>query len=291
MGLHSSHYDAGVTALCERTLVTVLGNAGWWGQHLYLVGGLVPRYITVAPAQEKRSHAGTRDVDLGLALAFPVETNADYEKLAQCLRRSGFDQTGGEPAFRWTHSELPVQIDLLSEAGEAGEVEPGQSFKPRSNTGSKLQALNVKGIHLLPQDHRVVQVTAERLDGQGVSSVDVCVAGPLLFAALKINAFQLRHVPKDAYDLVFTLGNLGPAGDPTPAEAGQIMAASLVAGEPFIVEAVEMIRSRFAEADLDGPGAYATFLSTAPEEMARLRNEAVAVVREALASFDAARAE
>ena len=287
MDLHSSYYDAGVTALCERTLVTVLGNAGWWGQHLYLVGGLVPRYITVAPAQEKRSHAGTRDVDLGLALAFPVETNAVYEKLAQCLRRSGFEQTGTEPAFRWTHSELPVQIDLLS---EAAEVEPGQSFKPRSNTGSKVQALNVKGIHLLPQDHRVVEVNAERLDGQGVSSVNVRVVGPLLFAALKINSFQLRHVPKDAYDLVFTLGNLGPPVDPTPSEAGRILATSQVVGEPFIVEAVEMIRSRFAEADLDGPGAYATFLSTAPEEMARLRNEAVAVVGEALASFDAARA-
>jgi len=287
MALSAADYDPTVTELCERALVTILGNAGWWGQHLYLVGGLVPRYLTVPPTENRPAHAGTRDVDLGLALAFPARTRTDYEKLAQCLQRAGFEQTRDEPGFTWTYAEDgdTLKVDLLS---ETDEVAPGESFKPRANTGSRLQALNARGIHLLPLDHRVVEVTAERLDGQGVSTVSVRVAGPLPFVALKVNALQLRHLTKDAYDIVYTLDNLGPADGPHPAEAGRVMAQSPVARDPFNAESIEMLRARFAEPSFDGPGGYAQFLSVGPTDDARLRNEAVAIVGEALAAFDRA---
>ena len=285
MILSAADYDPAVTVLCERALVTILGNAGWWGQHLYLVGGLVPRYLTVPPTERRPAHSGTRDVDLGLALAFPARTRADYERLAQCLQRAGFDQTRDDPAFTWTHAEdgLELKVDLLS---ETDAVAPGESFKPRANAGSKLQALNARGIHLLPHDHRVVEVTAERLDGQGVSTVGIRVAAPLPFVALKINALQLRHLPKDAYDIVYTLDNLAPADGPHPAEAGLVMAQSSIARDPFIAESVELLRTRCAEPHLDGPGAYAQFMGVGPSDDARLRNEAVAIVGEALAAFD-----
>jgi hypothetical protein len=102
MAVSAADYDPAVTELCERALVTILGNAGWWGQHLYLVGGLVPRYVTIPPNAGRGPHAGTRDVDLGLALAFPANTRYDYEKLVQCLQRAGFGQTRDDPAFTWT---------------------------------------------------------------------------------------------------------------------------------------------------------------------------------------------
>lgn len=287
MVVSAGDYDSAATELCERALVTIIGNAGWWGQHLFLVGGLAPRYLTVPPTAGRRAHAGTRDVDLGLALAFPADTRADYEKLAQCLQRSGFGQTRDEPAFTWTHAEdgEELKVDLLS---ETDEVAPGESFKPRANTGSRLQALNARGIHLLPLDHRVVEVTGERLDGQGVSTVSIRVAGPLAFVALKVNALQLRHLTKDAYDIVYTLDNLGPADGPHPAEAGRLLAQSPIARDPFITESIELLRARFAEPHLDGPGAYAQFMGVAPSDDARLRNEAVAIVGGALAAFDQA---
>jgi hypothetical protein len=183
------------------------------------------------------------------------------------------------------HAEdgLDLKVDLLS---ETDAVAPGESFKPRANAGSKLQALNARGINLLPHDHRVVDVTAERLDGQGVSTVSIRVAAPLPFVAPKINALQLRHLTKDAYDIVYTLDNLGPSGDPHPAEAGRIMAASPIARDPFIAESIETLRARFGEPHLDGPGAYAQFMGVGPSDDARLRNEAVAIVGEALAAFD-----
>jgi len=59
--------------------------------------------------------------------------------------------------------------------------------------------------------------------------VSIRVAAPLPFLALKINALQLRHLPKDAYDIVYALDNLGPADDPHPAEAGRVMAQSPIA--------------------------------------------------------------
>jgi len=112
------------------------------------------------------------------------------------------------------------------------------------------------------------------------------VAAPLPFVALKINALQLRHLPKDAYDIVYTLDNLAPADGPHPAEAGLVMAQSSIARDPFIAESVELLRTRFAEPHLDGPGAYAQFMGVGPSDDARLRNEAVAIVGEALAAFD-----
>jgi hypothetical protein len=117
MMLSDNDYDPAVTVLCERALVTILGNAGWWGQHLYLVGGLVPRYLTVPPAEGRPAHAGTRDVDLGLALAFPANTRADHEKLAQCLQRAGFEQTRDDPAFTWTQN-MAADLSLVALNGQ-----------------------------------------------------------------------------------------------------------------------------------------------------------------------------
>ena len=66
-------YDPAVTELCERALVTIIGNAGFWGRHLYLVGGLVPRYLAVAPFGGGPLHVGSGDVDLAIVLAVTDE--------------------------------------------------------------------------------------------------------------------------------------------------------------------------------------------------------------------------
>jgi len=118
--------------------------------------------------------------------------------------------------------------------------------------------------------------------------VGIRVAAPLPFVALKINALQLRHLPKDAYDIVYTLDNLVPSDGPHPSEAGRLMAQSPVARDPFIAESIELLRARFAEPSFDGPGGYAQFLGVGPSDDARLRNEAVAIVSEAIAAFDRA---
>ena len=161
---HSSGYAGGLTDLCERALVTLIGHAGFWGNHLYLVGGLVPRYLV--PASELlEPHVGSRDVDLAIMLAV-AEDGPDYETLVRNLRDNRFKQV--DPGFRWVRhvGGQDVIVDFL---GEDPDVEPGRMFRPRTKTGKDFQALNVPGVRLLPQDHVVVPVEAERLD-DGVRS-------------------------------------------------------------------------------------------------------------------------
>lgn len=92
-------YDASVAKLCEGALVTVIGRAGYWGRHLYLVGGLAPRYLTPAdPSLTMHGpHAGTRDVDLAVVLAVD-EHRAGYATLVRAIRESR----------RWPRLQSPV---------------------------------------------------------------------------------------------------------------------------------------------------------------------------------------
>lgn len=96
-------YDPKVTDLCERMLVTVIGNAGFWGRRLYLVGGLVPRYLYVHADGQAPAHVGSRDVDLAVILMVDDPTSKSYETLARNLLDAGFRQAplADHPDFRW----------------------------------------------------------------------------------------------------------------------------------------------------------------------------------------------
>ena len=95
-------------------------------------------------------------------------------------------------------------------------------------------------------------------------------------------AFQDRHENKDAYDLVYWLLNFGDG----PGEAGRTAPRSAIADHEQVREALRLLAERFESADHDGPHAYAGFLDDGdPEQVARLRQEAVQVVRQFLAGF------
>lgn len=72
-----------------------------------------------------------------------------------------------------------------------------------------------------------------------------------------------------------------------PEEAGRIAARSAIRNDARVEDALHLLSERFADADLDGPHAYGAFLADEgdEEEKARLRQEAVAVVREFLAGM------
>lgn len=281
-------YDPTVTDLCERMLVTVIGNAGFWGRRLYLVGGLVPRYLYAHASGEVPAHVGSRDVDLAVILVVDDPSSKLYETLAKNLSDAGFGQAplADDPEFRWRKEVDGVSL-ILEFICDTDEVEPGRNFKPRSGSGTRFQAFNVRGARLVRLDHKLVQISAERLDGGGAATAEVQVAGLLPFIVLKLSAFVDRHHDKDAYDLVWSLAN-HPDG---PEGAGAEMAASPVVADPLAAAALAHLRERFAEARNDAPTAYAAFLDVADdrEARARLRNEAVETIRIALRAFDGAR--
>lgn len=287
MTLSAADYDEQGTELCERALVTVIGDAGFWGRSLYLVGGLVPRYLVGPVSPPTPVHVGSRDVDLAVAFAVDGFDAAGYETLERNLRDGGFRQAPneGDPEFRWrrTVDGRDLVLEFLCDTDEVPE---GRNFRPKSGAGSRFQAFNVAGVRLLPADHRLVEIEAERLDGGGLSRVQVRVAGLAPFVTLKLRAFVDRHHDKDAYDLVYTLLN-HPDG---PGGAGRAIAASAVVDDPLVVDALQRVRERFAEPRNDGPASYSRFLGAGLGEdaAARLRNEAVEAVRIAMGAADRA---
>jgi len=278
---HHTDYDEETTARCERALVTLLGDLGPWRERIYLAGGLAPRYLVGTLPEGARAHVGTTDVDLVIGLALGDETPETYRTLQNNLEKAHFEQK--EPSFRWARDVDGVTI-LVEFLCETDEVEPGRIFRPKGEyTGSRLGAFNVRGAHLVRNDFIERDIEGERLDGGGQSSVTVRVANVLPYTVLKIFAFQDRHENKDAYDLVFSLLN----HEDGPRVAGRAAAASAVAQHPQVTEALGLLDERFRDAGQDGPNAYASFL-VAPgdeDEKARLRQEAVATVREFLRGF------
>jgi hypothetical protein len=281
---HFTDYDDATTARCERALVTLLGDIGPWRERIYLVGGLVPRYLVGQLPEGARAHVGTTDVDLVIGLALGDETPETYRTLQNNLERADFEQK--EPSFRWAREVegVTVVVEFLCET-EA--VAPGRIFKPKAgSTGSRVSAFNVRGANLVDHDFVERVLKGERLDGGGASRVTVRVANLLPYTVLKVLAFQDRHENKDSYDLVFCLLHFGDG----PAAAGEEAARSAVARDPRVTEALELLRERFAEVGQDGPTAYGAFLAEPgdDDEAARLRRQAVATVRAFLEAFHAA---
>lgn len=279
MTKHSaSDYTEEQTERCERVLVTVLGDIGPWSDHVYLAGGLAPRYLISELPPDTLAHVGTTDVDLIISISVAGEEVGAYRTLYNNLKGAGFRQ--GPSDFQWRRrvDEHAVLVELLCETDQVGE---GRIFKPKGDYGSRLGALNVAGAELASKDFLSVEVEAERLDGGGRSKVAVRVANLLPLVVLKIESFQDRHANKDAYDLIFILRNWLSG----PRAAGEEAAKSAVAAKGVVSSALGLLAERFADPEQDGPNAYAQFLGTSGEDPHRLRLEAVAVVREFLGGF------
>ena len=276
---HRDDYGAVQTDLSERALVTLIGDLGPWSERIVLVGGLAPRYIVGSLPKGASPHAGTTDVDVAIGLA--VEDSFEtYATLQANLKRSGFEL--GQPSYQWSRQVdgASVSVDFLC---ETDHVPSGKIYSPKQGTGSKFSAFNAPGANLAIQDFVEVDVEAKRLDGGGLSTVSVRVAGVLAYLVLKVLAFQHRHKNKDAYDLVYTLVNFPDGG---PHAAGLVAAKSPVREELQVVGALQLLAGRFRSVEQDGPSAYSNFLAYPDDadRKAQLRNEAVVAVGQFLSA-------
>lgn len=277
---HHGHYSPQETDRCQRTLVTLIGDLGPWQERLVLVGGLAPLYIVGSLPRGAPLHAGTTDVDLVVRL-FVDDTSEAYETLYRNLKDSGFAPT--YPSYRWLRAVdgTEVKVEFLC---DTDQVEAGRIYRPGKGTGSRFGACNIPGALLAARDFIETEAEGERVDGGGLSTVPVRVAGLLPYVVLKVSAFQARHENKDAYDLIYTLLNF-PQG---PDAAGRAAAASPVRDERQVLDALHLLGDRFRTPNHDGPSAYAHFLAEPHEvEHQQLRNRAVEAVRRFLAAAGA----
>jgi len=147
--LNANDYDERGTELCEHALVTVIGDAGFWGRSLYLVGALVPRYLVGAVAPPTPAHVGSRDVDLAVAFAVDGFDASGYETLERNLRAGGFRQAPneGDPEFRWRRTldgaavlreRADAGVPVIFSSHELELVEPPPSARS-SGTSSRRQ--------------------------------------------------------------------------------------------------------------------------------------------------------
>ncbi len=280
---HRGGYTAAHATLCERTLVTLRRGLGPWKGGVYLIGGLVPRYLVDRPLDPavREPHAGTTDVDLVLDLAMLAEVEA-YRRLETNLRALGFvrgsNDTGQAQHFSWRKplgAGVTIVVDLLCDA------EPGTGGRVVAVAGERrLSALATPGARLAIADHVPVPLTAELLDDAGVATETIRVAGIVPFLVLKALAFEDRNEPKDAYDLIYCLTYYREG----PAAVGAAFAAARRAhpGESLLPAALDILRARFATDGWrkNGPAQYARFLTDPgqPERDAFNRRHAAATV-------------
>ena len=239
-----------------------------------VVGGLVPYLLidqATAPADAR--HVGTRDVDLGLALALLNEER--YREIARRLRDRGFAQAtnerGNPTRQTWALADARVTLDFL-----IPPVAKGQRPGSLQNLEADFAAIVMPALPLAFLDTVTVALNDVTPRGERARRM-VRVAGPAAFVTMKAHAFRIRGANKDAYDLVYVLTHHGD--DPV---AGVAQAFTRIADEPEARQALDFLAEDFASVDHVGPKRHAEFLGDRDDDV--YRQDAVGVVLAFLAA-------
>lgn len=256
-------YGDPYTRDCERVLVTLLRGLGPWKESVYLVGGLVPRYLVQARPPAVPAHAGTLDVDIVIDLQILADTQA-YHTLEENLKKMGFERAENDRqqklSWRWqarTERGALMVLELLADAPQiaGGRVQP-------LPTDGTISALNIPHSSIVFDLHQVTEIEAELLGGDGIAVERIKHANLISFTCLKAFAFDQRFARKDAHDLVYCLEH-------APEGVGAVAQAFREALEgkhrDVVRNALELLRARFAQVGetegyrKDGPVAVAKF--------------------------------
>ncbi len=149
-------------------------------------------------------HAGTSDVDIVLNLEVLAVGN-EYASLAQQLKARDFTrwvEEGKFASWRWrrkVNDHIEVVVELLR---DAGDEEPGRTI---SVDGEKVSALTIKHARIVHDWYQQKEISAQLLDGDGLSVDIVRFADVPAFVILKALALDQRQERKDAADLIHVI--------------------------------------------------------------------------------------
>ncbi len=198
-------YSPGIAEQCERLLGTVLRGMGPWQESVYLIGGLVPRYLVKQRPPHVPLHAGTGDVDIVVDLQILAEVDA-YRTLEENLKKLDFERgenhTGTRVNYRWRRKvgDALLELEFLGD-----DPAQGARLLELPSKGGNITALNIPHSSIVFDFHEQVTVTIELLDDKGVCDVTIRHADIVCHTALKSLAFDGRAEPKDAHDLVYCI--------------------------------------------------------------------------------------
>ncbi len=240
-----------------------------------VVGGLVPYLLVdqgdLPPGLDP--HAGTMDLDMGLALA--MLNRERYRELGDRLRDAGFEPEVNEQSNMrlqtWTTiAPYSVRVDFLipptDEADQGGAL---------LHIESDLAAIVTPGLELAFRDRQWKELSARTPSGAWATrSIPVC--GPGAFTILKALAFGNRAENKDAYDLFYVWRGLGV---PKVVE-------SLASLQPsaYIDDALSIVARDFCSHDGLGPIGAAQFLTLGTDD--EIQADVVGLAQEFLRSME-----
>jgi hypothetical protein len=255
---HHSGYQHEETVLVEAACLTVAVTLGAMMDRLCIVGGLAPSLLidhqADADPTDEAGHAGTNDLDVGLAVALFDEQQ--YSEIARRLRQEDFEpdvnDRGNPTPQRWRLGELNVTIDFLMPPIPGAEQ--GGSVQPLEDD---FGALIAPGLELAFQERELIQMDGHTLTGEQVSRI-IPVCGPGALIVLKALALADRGEPKDAYDIVYVLRHW-PHGITDIADR---IARHATDHSEVVERALKSLTSDFAEPNSLGPRRAAQFEST-----------------------------
>lgn len=251
-------YDPATLEAVLDTLASVMRCFGAASEHLTVVGGIAPSLLVPNPVG--RAHVGTTDIDLCLTVALAEGNTGYYDEAHTALERAGFIQRSENPLKRWKWDREGIEVDFLYPAapGDRPMMERREmdDWEPaaQASLGEQFSALAVGYPHLIDADRRLVAFQGQ-VDG-AVADDDVYVTGPTSLCALKAAALTSRNKRKDAYDIVWTLDQVG-------IEQAASEALALIAGHDGrrieVRTAAASLAALFAP-ERSGPVWYARFL-------------------------------
>ena len=201
-------YGGGQLDRVRRTCLHMATRLGDLLDEIVVVGGLVP-YLLVDQENlpsDLEPHAGTMDLDMGLALA--ILNRERYRELRVRLRDAGFqpdvNDRGNQRFQSWTTGgDHPVEVDFLipptietDKGGELLHIEPD------------LAAIVTPGLELAFED-RCWKELSGTTPSDALATRNIPVCGPGSFTVLKALAFGNRAENKDAYDLFHVWRGIG----------------------------------------------------------------------------------
>ena len=250
-------YGLDQLGVVRRTCLHIATKLGDLLEEIVVVGGLVP-YLLVDQdhlPSGVEPHAGTMDLDVGLALA--ILNRERYRELGIRLRDAGFEPAVNDRGNRrlqtWrARSPHPVTVDFLipvtDESGEGGTL---------LHIESDLAAVVTPGLELAFVDQRRKELSDQTFAGAWATrGIPVC--GPGAFTVLKALAFGNRAERKDAYDLFYVWTGVGVTE----------VAASLASlqASAYVDNALHIIERDFCSHDGLGPVETAHFVNQGPDD-------------------------
>lgn len=247
-----SGYGPAHSAEVRATCLYIATKLGDLLDEVVVVGGLAPYLLVDQDNLPKGSspHAGTMDLDMGLALAMLDQQR--YRELAKRLRDAEFSPDVNDknnPTLQtWITSTSPfVRVDFL--------IPPTEDSPPGGKVihiEHDMAAIVTPGLDLAFEDHRTRELSGRILTGaRATRRIPVC--GPGAFTVLKALAFGNRTENKDAYDLFYVWRGVGIP------EVAKCLAS--LGPTAVIDEALSVIKEDFCDHDRPGPIGAAWFIT------------------------------